>query len=95
MFQTLRFKEISALIFFILLLNLGSGVTTYSVHPGAVSDTELMRHITVWNLPILDYICRAVVWPFTKNSWYGAQTQICCAVSEELGQETGKYYRYY
>jgi len=34
-----------------------------------------------------------VSWLICKESWYGAQTTIYCAVDESLESETGKYYR--
>jgi len=70
--------------------NAKSGITTYSVHPGAVS-TELGRHyqskIPSFLLPVTD---QAKL--FLKTSEGGAQTTIFCAVEPSLAAETGKYY---
>ena len=61
----------------------GSGVTTYSLHPGVVASD-------VW---------REVPWPFrTIMKWFmisneeGAQTTLHCATAPELADETGHYY---
>lgn len=64
----------------------GTGVTTYSLHPGVV-QTDLWRH--------LNKAQQAVMWmvsPFTKTSVQGAQTSIYCAVAPELAKESGGYY---
>ena len=61
----------------------GSGVTTYSLHPGVVATD-------VW---------RAVPWPFRSlmklgmiSTEQGAATTLHCASSVEAGRETGLYY---
>jgi NAD(P)-dependent dehydrogenase (short-subunit alcohol dehydrogenase family) len=61
----------------------GTGVTTYSLHPGAIASN-------VW---------RRVPWPFEalmklfmKSNEQGAQTSIYCATAPELANESGKYY---
>ncbi|XP_029943589.1 retinol dehydrogenase 12-like [Salarias fasciatus] len=64
----------------------GTGVTTYSLHPGVV-QTDLFRHL---NGPQRCFM--KVVSPFTKNSVQGAQTTIYCAVEPKLANETGGYY---
>lgn len=71
-----------------LFLLPGTGVTTYSLHPGVV-QTDLWRHLNgpqqfFWKLAT----------PFTKNSAQGAQTTIYCAVEPLLENESGGYYRY-
>jgi len=70
--------------------NAKSGITVYSVHPGAVS-TELGRHyqskIPSFLLPVTD---KAKL--FLKTPVGGAQTTIYCAVEPSLATETGKYY---
>ncbi len=67
--------------------NAGTGVTTYSLHPGAV-HTELQRHQS-----LLDFMRgpTSILW---KDPVHGAQTSICCAVSEEFENDSGKFYRY-
>ena len=61
----------------------GTGVTSYSLHPGAIASN-------VW---------RRVPWPFDavmklfmKSNEEGAQTSIYCATAPELAGESGKYY---
>eukprot|EP00062_Callorhinchus_milii_P021490 gi/632978261/ref/XP_007905810.1/ PREDICTED: retinol dehydrogenase 12-like isoform X1 [Callorhinchus milii] len=64
----------------------GTGVTVYSLHPGAVR-TELGRHLNV--------VIRAsfkLFHFFTKSPTEGAQTSIYCAVAPELETKTGQYY---
>ncbi len=38
------------------------------------------------------YVLYGVLYIFLKTSWDGAQTNIHCAVSEAVANETGKYY---
>ncbi|XP_028289197.1 retinol dehydrogenase 12, like [Parambassis ranga] len=64
----------------------GTGVTTYSLHPGVV-QTDLWRHL---NGP--QQFVMKLVSPFTKNSVQGAQTTIYCAVEPSLEKESGGYY---
>lgn len=61
----------------------GTGVTSYSLHPGVIASD-------VW---------RRVPWPvrpaikaFMKTNEEGAQTSIHCATAPELATETGLYY---
>jgi NAD(P)-dependent dehydrogenase (short-subunit alcohol dehydrogenase family) len=61
----------------------GSGVTTYSLHPGVVASE-------IW---------RGVPWPigpliklFMLSNEQGARTTLHCATSEEAGRESGIYY---
>ncbi|CAK6967517.1 retinol dehydrogenase 12%2C like [Scomber scombrus] len=64
----------------------GTGVTTYSLHPGVV-QTDLWRHL---NGP--QQFVMKMVSPFTKTSVQGAQTTIYCAVEPKLEKESGGYY---
>uniref|UniRef100_A0A3Q2EE71 Retinol dehydrogenase 12, like n=1 Tax=Cyprinodon variegatus TaxID=28743 RepID=A0A3Q2EE71_CYPVA len=64
----------------------GTGVTTYSLHPGVVR-TDLWRHLSA---PERFFINLAK--PFTKDSTQGAQTTIYCAVEPSLEKESGGYY---
>jgi hypothetical protein len=67
----------------------GSGVTTYSLHPGVIA-TELQRH---WfTNPVTDAFVRIATWPVFKDIPHGAQTTICVAVDPALASESGKYY---
>lgn len=61
----------------------GSGVTTYSLHPGGVASDAYRR----------------IPWPFRKlvtmgmlTNEEGALTSLHCALSDEAGKETGLYY---
>jgi retinol dehydrogenase-12 len=61
----------------------GSGVTTYSLHPGVVASD-------VW---------RSVPWPIRpliklrmRSTGDGARTSVFCATSGEVGQDSGLYY---
>lgn len=68
------------------LLALGTGVTTYAVHPGIVRS-ELVRHSFL--------LC--LLWrlfsPFVKSAQEGAQTSLHCALAEGLEPLSGKYFR--
>jgi hypothetical protein len=70
----------------------GTGVTTYSLHPGVVV-TEAARHSNTTLFPGAKWLIENVLAFFVKNCEQGAQTTIYCAVSEEAGKETGLYYR--
>ncbi|KAF5922842.1 hypothetical protein HPG69_013187 [Diceros bicornis minor] len=64
----------------------GSGVTTYSVHPGTV-DSELVRHSSVM---------RWIWWLFSffiKTPQQGAQTSLYCALTEGLEILSGNHFR--
>ncbi len=61
----------------------GTGVTTYSLHPGAIASN-------VW---------RRIPWPFDalmklfmRSSEEGAQMSLYCATSPEVANDNGKYY---
>ncbi|XP_074477817.1 retinol dehydrogenase 12, like [Sebastes fasciatus] len=64
----------------------GTGVTTYSLHPGVV-QTDLWRHLSGPQQFVMKMVS-----PFTKNSSQGAQTSIYCAVEPSLAKESGGYY---
>jgi NAD(P)-dependent dehydrogenase (short-subunit alcohol dehydrogenase family) len=61
----------------------GSGVTSYSLHPGVV-DSEIWRTLS-WPLRMLNRL-RLV------SPEEGAKTTIHCAVSEEAATQSGLYY---
>jgi NAD(P)-dependent dehydrogenase (short-subunit alcohol dehydrogenase family) len=69
----------------------GTGVTTYSLHPGIVV-TEAGRHVNTTWFPGAKWLYEYVLAFFLKTCEQGAQTTIHCAVSEEVGLETGLYY---
>uniref|UniRef100_H0UZ46 NADP-retinol dehydrogenase n=2 Tax=Cavia porcellus TaxID=10141 RepID=H0UZ46_CAVPO len=63
----------------------GSGVTTYSVHPGTVSS-ELFRHSSVM---------KCMCWLFSyflKTPQQGAQTSLYCALTEGLEVLNGSHF---
>lgn len=64
----------------------------YSLHPGIVR-TELGRHLNKSFIPGIRYVVRCVLYPFEKTPEQGAQTTIYCAISEDVAEETGYYYR--
>ncbi|XP_023712469.1 retinol dehydrogenase 12 isoform X2 [Cryptotermes secundus] len=71
----------------------GTGVTTYSLHPGIVVS-EGARHANKTWFPGAKWLFENVLVYVLKTCEQGAQTTIHCAVSEEAGRETGLYYRY-
>jgi len=70
---------------------LDTGVTTYSLHPGAV-DTELQRHLDDTYFRGANLLNRAFAALFYKTPEEGAQTSIYCSVDEKLANQTGLYY---
>ncbi|KAJ9586335.1 hypothetical protein L9F63_020043, partial [Diploptera punctata] len=67
------------------------GVTTYAVHPGIV-HTELGRHLESSSAVS---IFKGILEYFFKTPKQGAQTTIYCASDENVGKESGLYYRCY
>lgn len=68
----------------------GSGVTTYSLHPGVIR-TELGRHF--WpKIPLWKRVVYTPLMFFIKSPTEGAQTTIYCAVEESLQNDSGLYY---
>jgi dehydrogenase/reductase SDR family protein 13 len=61
----------------------GTGVTTYSLHPGAVAS-DIWRGVP-W--PI-----RPVIKLFMRSTQDGAKTSLYCATSSEVAGESGQYY---
>ncbi|GAB4010821.1 SDR family oxidoreductase [Nocardioides ultimimeridianus] len=61
----------------------GTGVTTYSLHPGAIAS-DVWREVP----PGL----RQVMKLFMKSTTEGAKTSIYCATSPEVADATGRYY---
>lgn len=70
----------------------GTGVTTYSLHPGAVK-TELQRHLDDSFFKGAQLIMAGLGKLFFKTPEEGAQTSIYCSVDENLADKTGLYYR--
>jgi NAD(P)-dependent dehydrogenase (short-subunit alcohol dehydrogenase family) len=61
----------------------GTGVTTYSLHPGVIAS-DIWRRIP----PPLRTIAKA----FMSSTEQGARTTLHCATAPELAGETGRYY---
>ncbi|XP_065887759.1 retinol dehydrogenase 13-like [Dysidea avara] len=67
----------------------GANVTVNCLHPGVIY-TELGRHLKLrWLMKI---ILMPVVLLMVKTPWQGAQTNIYCAVAEELEGVSGRYF---
>lgn len=74
-------------------LCIGTGVNTYSLHPGIVK-TELGRTIDQVYFPGLRFLANIVFYPIMKTPEQGAQTTLYCSIDEKAGKETGLYYRF-
>ena len=61
----------------------GTGVTTYSLHPGVVAS-DIWREVPGIFQPIIKL--------FMISTEEGARATLHCAMSEEAGEETGLYY---
>lgn len=61
----------------------GTGVTTYSLHPGAIAS-DVWREVP--------FGVRQVMKLFMKSTEQGAQTSLYCATSPEVAGHTGRYY---
>ncbi|XP_028822211.1 retinol dehydrogenase 13-like [Denticeps clupeoides] len=68
----------------------GSGVTVYSLHPGAIR-TELGRHLGL-TMPLIQRLLIYPIMLLLKTPWEGAQTTIYCAVDEGEARNSGLYY---
>lgn len=69
----------------------GSGVTTYSLHPGVIA-TELGRSLNSPIEMLFGLIQYTPLRFIMKTIPEGAQTTICCAVSDAVADESGEYY---
>ncbi|XP_021928779.1 retinol dehydrogenase 12-like [Zootermopsis nevadensis] len=69
----------------------GTGVTTYSVHPGVVI-TDLQRHMDDTFFKGAQSLFHGIGSFFLKKPEEGAQTTIYCSVDEKLADKTGLYY---
>lgn len=63
----------------------GTGITTYTLHPGAVK-TDLQRHHSFLNC------CCSCMGCCAKTPTEGAQTSIYCALEEGLEVQSGEYF---
>ena len=66
----------------------GTGVTTYTLHPGAIK-TDLQRHVDMKWYMKLTKCCCSCLW---KSVADGAATTIYCAVTPGLEKDSGKYF---
>jgi len=73
------------------LQNENSGVTVNALHPGIV-DTELMRHMGIFNSFFAKMFVYPLMWPFLKTAVNGSQTSLYCTLEPELEKVTGKYF---
>ncbi|XP_041670126.1 retinol dehydrogenase 12-like [Cheilinus undulatus] len=64
----------------------GTGITTYSLHPGIV-QSELWRHTSA---PM--QLLMKLAGPIIKTAPQGARTVIYCAVEPSLAKQSGGYY---
>lgn len=72
----------------------GSGITTYSLHPGVIA-TELNRHASESSnivAYLFHFIFYTVFGGMIKTPFHGAQTTLYCSLDESLKDTTGKYY---
>ncbi|OWF50392.1 retinol dehydrogenase 12-like [Mizuhopecten yessoensis] len=67
----------------------GTGVTTNALHPGVV-NTELPRHVQA-RITII-FLLGPIIKPFLKTPLQGAQTNLHCALDENLDNVSGKYF---
>lgn len=61
----------------------GTGVTTYSLHPGAIAS-DVWREVP--------FGVRHVMKLFMKSTTDGARTSLYCATSPDVAQQSGRYY---
>jgi dehydrogenase/reductase SDR family protein 13 len=61
----------------------GTGVTTYSLHPGAIAS-DVWREVP--------FGLRQVMKLFMKSTEQGALTSVYCATSPDVADQTGRYY---
>lgn len=61
----------------------GTGVTTYSLHPGMIASD-------VWRQ--VPWLLRRLMLPFMLSTEAGAATSLYCATSDEAARQTGLYY---
>lgn len=61
----------------------GTGVTTYSLHPGAIAS-DVWREVP--------FGLRHVMKLFMRSPAHGARTSLYCATSPEVADHTGRYY---
>ncbi len=65
----------------------GTGVTTYSLHPGAIASDIWARRV-----PLLAPLIKPLTNLFMRSTEEGAKTTLWCATAPELADQTGRYY---
>ncbi|MPC22892.1 Retinol dehydrogenase 13 [Portunus trituberculatus] len=70
----------------------GSGVTCNAVHPGLVY-TDIGRHMSINKSWLAMFVLHPFLWLFLKTPRQGAQTIVHAALSPDLAEVTGKYFR--
>lgn len=73
--------------------NVGTNVTINAVNPGIVRGTRHMRHSPLSSTFLIKLLMRPWMWLFLKNAVQGAQTAVYAAVTRELDEQSGKYFR--
>ena len=76
------------------LYNLGTGVTSNALHPGAISTQLAQNADNVLPLAFITVpLLRFTLWFFGKTIVQGAQTSIYCAVDETIATTSGVYFK--
>lgn len=78
-------------LFCSLLSLLGSGVSSFCLHPGVIR-TELGRHVEGW-FPMLGALLSLPSLLLMKTPTQGCQTTVFCAVTPGLEDRSGCYFR--
>ena len=69
-----------------------SNVKVCSLSPGIVRTDIAQHFFDSWILRIIFTLGYPLYWYFTKNSWYGAQTTLHCALMPFNILKNGAYY---
>lgn len=68
----------------------GTNVTVNAIHPGIV-DTNITRHMFVYNNFFVRIFLKPFAWPFIKAPRHGAQTVLYAALDPNLTNVSGCY----
>jgi retinol dehydrogenase-12 len=73
----------------------GTGITTYSLHPGVVA-TELSRYGMDSSNLLIKWVTKLVYGSMgeaiMKTPWHGAQTSLYCCLDDSIKDISGRYY---
>ena len=69
----------------------GSGVSTFSLHPGIVV-TNISRHLSMFKYKMIEIIAKPIMDILFQDARKGAQTTICCAVEQNLERLSGQFF---